>query len=141
MPEYSANAVQTVAAGSPVVFTETAIPCTKGYVIHRQGSGLFTLRGVTQNCFARYRVTIGGNIAIPTGGTVGEISVAIAINGEPIPVDTARVTPAAVAEYWNVSRSTNIDVPRGCCYTVAIQNTSTQPIDIQNANIIIERIA
>ena len=144
MAEYTSNAVQTVAAGQNVLFTDAPIPCTKGYVIHREGSGLFTLRGIVNNCsgcFARYKISFGANIAIPTGGTVEPISLALAIDGEPIPTSSIISTPAAAEDYDNVYASIFITVPRGCCYTVAVENTSTQAIDVQNVNMIIERTA
>lgn len=144
MAEYTSNAVQTVAVGQNVLFTDAPIPCTKGYVIHREGSGLFTLRGIVNNCsgcFARYKISFGANIAIPTGGTVEPISLALAIDGEPIPTSSIISTPAAAEDYDNVYASIFITVPRGCCYTVAVENTSTQAIDVQNVNMIIERTA
>lgn len=144
MAEYTSNAVQTVGAGQNVLFTDAPIPCTKGYVIHRGGSGLFTLRGIVNNCngcFARYKVSFGANIAIPTGGTVEPISLALAIDGEPIPTSSVISTPAAVEEYDNVYASIFITVPRGCCYTIAVENTSPQAISVQNANLIVERTA
>lgn len=144
MAEYTSNAVQTVGAGQNVLFTDAPIPCTKGYVIHREGSGLFTLRGIVNNCngcFARYKVSFGANIAIPTGGTVEPISLALAIDGEPIPTSSVISTPAAVEEYDNVYASIFITVPRGCCYTIAVENTSPQAISVQNANLIVERTA
>lgn len=144
MAEYTSNALQTVGLGQNVLFTESPIPCTKGYVIHREGSGILTLRGIVNNCngcFARYKVSFGANIAIPEGGTVESISLALAIDGEPIPTSSMIVTPAAVEEFWNVYASVFVTVPRGCCYTVAVENTSTQAIDVQNANIIVERTA
>lgn len=144
MAEYTSNALQTVNLGQNILFTESPIPCTKGYVIHREGSGILTLRGIVNNCngcFARYKVSFGANIAIPEGGTVEPISLALAIDGEPIPTSSMIVTPAAAEEFWNVYVSVFITVPRGCCYTVAVENTSTQAIDVQNANIIVERTA
>lgn len=144
MAEFTSNAVQEVAAGQNILFTETAVPCNRGYVLHREGSGIVTLRGIVNNpygCFARYKIFFGGNIAIPTGGTVEPISVALAIDGEPIPTSSAIVTPAAVDQYWNISESLYVTVPRGCCYTIAVENTSGQPINVQNANIIVERTA
>ncbi|MBQ6264878.1 MAG: hypothetical protein IJK60_05455 [Clostridia bacterium] len=144
MPEYTANAVQTVTAGNNVLFTETAVPCNRGYVIHREGAGVITLRGIVNNCcsqFARYKVCFGANIAIAEGGTVEPISLALAIDGEPIPTSSSIVTPAAVGDFWNVYDGIFVTVPRGCCYTIAVENNSEQPIDVQNANIIIERVA
>ncbi len=141
MAEYTAINAQVVAAGQNVAFTESPVACNKGYVMHRDGSGIFTLRGITNQCKARYKVSYGGNIAIPTGGTVGPISIALAVEGEPLGSATAIVTPAAVDEYFNVFTAAYIEVPRGCCVSVAVENTSTQPISVQNSNIIIERVA
>ncbi len=141
MAEYTAINRQTIPAGQNVPFTESPVPCNKGYVVHREGSGVFTLRGITNQRCARYKVSFGGNIAIPTGGTVGPISVALALEGEPLGSATAIVTPAAVDEFFNVFVAVYVTVPCGCCMSVAVENTSTQPIDVQNANIIIERVA
>ena len=138
--EIIANALQTVQANQNVYFTETPI-CGGPSALHREGSGLVTLRGQTNQCRARFRVAFGGNIAVPTGGTVGPISLAISLEGEALQPTTMIVTPAAVEEFFNVYASTFIDVPRGCCVTISVKNISTQPIDIQNANLIIERVA
>lgn len=141
MAEYTNIASQTVAAGQNIVFTETPVGCTRGYIVHREGSGVFTLRGITNQCRARYKVSFGGNIAIPTGGTVEAISIALALEGEPLGSATAIVTPAAVENFFNVFAAVYVEVPRGCCVSVAVENTSTQAIDVQNANMIIERVA
>ena len=140
MAEYTANALQTVASNQDVLFSETAVNgnCS---IIHREGSGLVTLRGITSQNRARYRAFFGGNIALPTGGTVGEISIALAINGEAVGPATMVETPAAVEEFSNVSASVFIDVPIGCCTTVSVTNTSDQAINVQNANLIVERVA
>lgn len=111
-------------------------------MIHRVGSGLVTLRGLTNcQCRARFRVSFGGNIAIPTGGTAGPISLAIAVDGEPIASTTMIYTPAAAGDFGNVFSAIFIEVPKGCCEQVSVRNTSTVPIDVQNANLIIERVA
>ena len=138
--EIIANALQTVAANQNVYFTDevTSGNCA---IMHRDDSGLVTLKGVTNQCRARYKVTFGGNIAVPTGGTVGTISLALAIEGEPVGSTTMTVTPAAVNEFFNVFGAIFIDVPRGCCTTVSVKNISTQAIDVQNANLIVERVA
>lgn len=138
--EITANAIQTVEANRSLYFTDTVIggSCS---ILHRTASGLVTLRGLTDQCRARFKVSFGGNIAVPTGGTVGEISLAIAISGEAIPTTTMISTPAAVEEFNNVYSSVFIDVPRGCCLTVSVQNTSDQAIEVQNANLIVERVA
>lgn len=144
MAEYSNSAVQNITAGGNAIFTNEPSPCTRGYILHRDDSGIFTVRGVVNNpcaTYARYVVDFGANIAVPTGGTVGAIQVSLAIDGEPIPSSTMIVTPAAVDEYFNVHRSIEIAVPRGCCYVIAIENTSDQAIEMQNANIRIVRTA
>lgn len=141
MAEYVANAVQEVAEGGNVTFSDDIISCNNGCIIHRQGSGLFTLRGITSNSFARYQVIFGGNIAVPSTGTAGAISVSLAIQGEAVPTSSAIVTPAAVSEYWNANAVAYVTVPKGCCYTIAVRNSSTQAIDVQNANIVINRVA
>lgn len=138
--EIIANALQIVQANQNVYFTDTVI-CGNASMTHRDDSGLVTLRGVTNQCRARFKVSFGGNIAIPTGGTVEAISMAIAIDGEAVPATTMIVTPAAVEQFFNVSASVFIDVPRGCCVTVSAKNISTQAIDVQNANLIITREA
>ena len=138
--EIIANALQTVQANQNVYFTDTV---TDGNcaIMHREGSGLVSLKGLTNQCRARYKVTFGGNIAIPTGGTVEAISVALAIDGEAVAATTMTVTPAAVEQFWNVFGAIFVDVPRGCCQTVSVQNISTQAIEVQNANLIVERVA
>ena len=152
MAEFTYNPVQLVSPNQPVILNDS-IPCTKGYVVHRNESGIVTLRGIVNNpCaeFARYQVTFNGNIAVPTGGTLGPISVSLAISGEPIPTSKAIVTPAAVDEYFNVTSTAIITVPKGCCFNVSVENTSdsatpdTTPapqINVQNANLTITRIA
>ena len=138
--EIIANALQTVAANQNVYFTDevTSGNCA---IMHRNDSGLVTLKGVTNQCRARYKVTFGGNIAVPAAGTVGAISLALTIDGEPLGATTMIVTPAAVSEFFNVFSAVFIDVPRGCCMTVSVKNISTQAIDVQNANLIVERVA
>ena len=138
--EIIANALQTVQANQNVYFTDTV---TDGNcaIMHREGSGLVSLKGLTNQCRARYKVTFGGNIAIPTGGTVEAISIALAIDGEAVAATTMTVTPAAVEQFWNVFGAIFVDVPRGCCQTVSVQNISTQAIEVQNANLIVERVA
>lgn len=138
--EITNNELQTIVAGGNVLFDDTVVP-GKACVAHREGSGLVTLRGVTNQCRARYKVSFGANIAIPTGGTVEAISLALAIEGEPISTTTMIVTPAAVEEFFNVFGAIYLDIPRGCCSTISVQNVSEQAVDVQNANLIIERVA
>ena len=146
MAEYSANAVQTVAANGSVIFTEAPVPCKRGLIRHRDETGAFLLKGyVAQSpcgcgeSSAEYLCMFGANIAIPTGGTVEEISLALSIDGAVIPSSTMIVTPAAVEQYFNVSCAVNAQIWRGCCETLSIVNTSEQPILVQNANIVISR--
>lgn len=138
--EITANAIQTVSSLGNIVFTDTAVPGSCA-IMHREGSGLVDLKGLTCQCRARYRVSFGGNIAIPADGTVGPISLAISIQGEPIATTTVIATPAAVNEYHNVFTAIFIDVPKGCCYSVGVKNTSGAAIEVQNANLIVERVA
>ena len=138
--EITAVTLQEVAENQNVLFTDTVI-CGSPSIVHRGGSGLVTLRGLTNQCRAQYKVTFGANIAIPTGGTVEEISLALTIDGEPLGSATMIETPAAVEEFSNVFGAVYIAVPRGCCLTVGVRNTSAQAINVQNANLIVERIA
>lgn len=150
MAEYLANAVQTVNLGEAAIFT-ASIPCNKGLIYHADETGIFILKGITPNCFSRYQVTFNGNIAIPTGGTVGPIAIAITENGEIRQTSRAISNPAAVEEYDNVTSTAIIDVPKGCCFNIAIRAVSgiTPPatgtpapaILMQNANLVINRIA
>lgn len=133
-------ATTPVEAGQNLPFTETAVRGS-ACIQHRDGSGVVTLRGITNQCRARYLVDYSGNIAVPTGGTAGEISLAIAIAGEPLQSTRMRVTPAAVGEFFNVSAAAYIDVPKGCCANIAIENTSDQTVDVANSNLIITREA
>ena len=145
MAEYTYNEIQLVQPGASAVLN-TAIGCNKGYVIHRAGSGILTLRGIVNNpcaSFARYRVSYDGNIAVPEGGTAAEIQLALAIGGEVVPTSIAAATPAAVDQYWNVSGFAIVDVPQGCCYTVAVENASTTDtaLNLRNLNIEVTRLA
>jgi len=114
MAEFTSNAIQEVATNQNILLTDTPVSgnCS---IVHREGSGLVTLRGLTNQCRARFRIYFGGNIAIPTGGVVDAISVAIAINGESVATSEAIVTPAATDNYFNVSSAVFINVPTGCC--------------------------
>jgi hypothetical protein len=138
--EITANELQTVLENQNVLFTDTVVP-GKACTMHRDGSGLVSLKGLTNQCRARFKVSFGANIAIPTGGTVGPVSLALAIDGEPITTTTMIVTPAAVEEFFNVFGAIYLDIPRGCCSQISVRNTSTQPVEVQNANLIVERVA
>lgn len=150
--EYLANAVQTVSNNAPIIFT-ASIPCTRGYIYHEDETGIFILRGITNQCYATYQVTFNGNIAVPTGATVpdGGIAVALTINGEPRLTSRAIFVPAAAGDnYGNVTSTAIIRVPRGCCFTVSVDAvpassdptvTPAPQIAVQNANLTITRIA
>lgn len=151
MAEFTFNPIQLVEPGQNIILNDS-IGCRNGNVLHRDESGIVTLRGIVNNpcaCFARYQVTFNGNIAIPEDGTLGPISVAIAIDGEPLQTSRAIFTPAAVDEYGNVTSTAFVTVPKGCCFTVAVENTSgsadgTTPapaINVQNANLVVQRVA
>lgn len=150
MAEYLANALQAIDLNAPILF-DASIPCNRGNVLHEDETGIFILRGNTCNCFARYQVTFNGNIAVPEGGTVGPIAVAITVNGEIRPTSRAIVTPAAVEEYNNVTSTAIITVPKGCCFTVAVRavsglvddptGTPAPVTNVINSNLVINRIA
>lgn len=141
--ELTANATQAVAAGQNVLFTDTPVGCNRGYVVHREGAGLVTLRGMCNGCanFARYKVLFTGNIAVPTGGTPGAISVALSLGGEAIQQSTATVTPTVADSSFNVTTAAFVDVPKGCCVSLAVKNINAQAISVANANLLIERVA
>ena len=138
--EITANALQTVEANQNVLFTNTAV-CGSNSIIHREGSGLTTLKGLTNQCRARFRIFFSGNIAIPTGGAVGPISLAIAVDGEIVGPTTMITTPAATEQFNNVASAIYLDVPCGCCMQITVKNNSTEAIEVQNANLIVERVA
>ena len=147
--EYLANAVQPVSLNAPINFT-ASIPCTRGYVYHEDETGIFILRGKTDQCFATYQVKFNGNIALPDESDVVPIAVAITVNGEPRPTSRAIFTPAAADEYGNVTSTAIIKVPRGCCFSLSVEYVpaTTDPtvtpapiINVQNANLVINRIA
>lgn len=150
--EYLANAVQDVSLNAPIIFS-ASIPCTRGWVYHEDETGIFILRGIVNNqcaCFATYQVTFNGNIAIPEGGTVTPIAVAISVNGEPRLTSRAIFTPAAAEDYGNVTSTAIIKVPKGCCFSLSVEAipatadpavTPAPVIEVQNANLTIARIA
>lgn len=152
MAEFIYNEVQLVQPGAAALL-DTVIGCNRGYVLHRPGSGILTLRGIVNNpCarFARYRVAFDGNIAVPEGATPGEIQLALAIDGEVVPTSIATATPTVADAYWNVNGFAIIDVPAGCCYTVSVENASvsadpaTTPalaLNLRNLNVEVTRIA
>lgn len=149
MAEYFAP-TQNVGLNSPILF-EASIPCNRGYVLHNDGTGVFILRGITNNCFARYQVTFNGNVSIPTGGAVTAVALALSENGETRPNSEAIYTPAAVDEFGNLICTGIVTVPKGCCFNIAVRYvdatvndaavTPTPTITVQNGNLTITRIA
>ena len=156
MAEFTFNPLLRVEPGQNIILND-AIPCNRGYVLHRNESGIVILRGITSGCacFARYQVTFNGNIAIPEDQPLGPISISLALDGEPIQTSRAIFTPAEVVEdpvtpanFGNVTSTAIITVPKGCCFTVAVENTSggvdgapAPAILVQNANMTVARIA
>lgn len=138
--EIIANALQTVAANQNVYFTDTITGGSMS-ISHRSNSGLVSLFGNTNQCRARFKITFGGNIAIPAEETVVPISLAIAIDGEAVQSTTMTVTPTAVDTFFNVFSAIFVDVPRGNVETISVKNISDIPIELENANLIIERVA
>jgi hypothetical protein len=140
LAEFTNSNIVSVASGQNVPLTETAVN-SKPCIVHREGSGIVTLRGLTNQCKAVFKISYGGNIAIPTGGTVEAITAALSINGEALASATATVTPAAVENYFNIYVSAQVCVPKGCCVTVGMRNTSTQAVNFANSNLTVERVA
>ena len=143
--EYSYTPIQTVPADDNILFMNGSRCCKKGYIQHRDDSGIFTLKGGINGCKAVYKAQFNANIAdsaAADGGVLEPISVALTYNGEVLRNALAIVTPAAIGDYLNVSVSTFIEIPCGCCVSIAVENTSaTTAIDVQNANIIFDRVA
>jgi hypothetical protein len=147
--EYLANGLQSIPLNTPIEFT-ASIPCNRGNVLHENGTGIFILKGNTNQCYATYKVSYNGNIAITEGGTVTPIAVAIVVNGEPRLTSRAISTPAAAEQFNSVTSPATIKVPKGCCFTLAVEYVSgvtdgttvpTPVIDQINGNLEINRIA
>lgn len=140
--EITANAVQEVIANNNVIFTDTPVSGNNS-IIHREGSGLVKLRGLTscQNR-ARFRAFFSANIAVPADGTAGSaISLVLAVDGEPVGTTKMIVVPEDEEEYFNVATGIYLDVPAGCCATLSVRNSDGPAINVQNANLIVERVA
>ena len=152
MAEWTSVAAQTVNPGESIVFTENPVPCTLGLILHRDDSGAFLAKGISavnqilgrgcgcgNNKVVNYNVAFGANVAVPTGETVGPITVAIAVDGNTIAGTEMEVTPAAVEEFSNISRKSSIPIWKGCCQTISVRNTSPIPILVENANFVIRQ--
>lgn len=149
MAEFTYIPSQTVPYRQAAALNSTRFQCSKGYILHREGSGIVTLRGIVNNpCsnYATYEVSFSGNIALSTGAAVGEIDAALTLNGEILQETLAAATPVAVGDRWHVSGIATIEVPRGCCASVSVENVSqltgtTYPnIDFTNLNVVAKRI-
>lgn len=149
--EYSYPLVQTISEGQSITFLDGDRACRKGYITHRSGSGVFRIKGAGNACKTVYRVTFNANIAVSAaddGGVVGPISVAVQEDGETLQNAVATVTPTVAEAFFNVSLSTFIIIPCGCCVTVSVENVSVgaagaagSAIDVTNANVIFDRVA
>lgn len=154
MAEYlTRDAVESVPLNTAIPFVDS-IRCSKGYVYHQSGTGIFVLRGIVNNpttCFARYNIEFTGNIAIPEGGEVTPIATAIVVSGESRQGSRAIYTPAEVGEYGNVTSRATVDVPKGCCFTIAVEyvngtvndptTTPTPLINVVDGSLSISRTA
>lgn len=154
MAEYlTRDSVESVALNNAIPFIDS-IRCNKGYVFHQNGTGIFVLRGIVNNscgCFARYSVEFTGNVAIPEGGAVTPIATAIVVSGEERVGSRSIFTPSAVSEYGSVTSRAVVDVPKGCCFTVAVEyvngtvddpaTTPTPLINVIDGSLSITRIA
>lgn len=143
--EYSYALSQIVAEDENILFLDGDRACRKGFVTHRSGAGIFRLKGAGNSCKTIYRVTFNANIAVAPaadGGVLTPISVALQEDGETLTNSVAVVTPAAIGDFFNVSLSTFVIVPCGCCVTISVENISDgTAIEVENANIIIDRVA
>lgn len=146
MAEWTSVAVQTVNPGESIIFTENPVPCNLGLILHRDDTGAFLCKGISaktqvcscsarRNAVVNYDVAFGANVAIPTGETVGPITVAIAIDGNTIASSVMEETPAAAEEYSNIARVVSIPIWKGCCQTVSVRNTSSIPILVESPTI------
>lgn len=151
MAEYlTRDSVESVALNTAIPFVDS-IPCNRGCVFHQSGTGIFVLRGITNNCFARYNIVFTGNIAIPEGGALTPIATAIVVSGESREGSKSIYTPAAVDEFGNVTSRATVDVPKGCCFMVSVEYvngsvndptvTPTPLINVIDGSLSIERKA
>lgn len=154
MAEYlTRDTVESVALNNAIPFVDS-IPCNRGYVFHQSGTGIFVLRGIVNNptaCFARYNIEFTGNISIPEGGAISPIATAIVVSGEARDGSRSIFTPAAVDEYGNVTSRATVDVPRGSCFTLAVEyvngavnDPATNPtpiIQVVDGSLSISRVA
>lgn len=141
MTEYSTSVDQIINPGESAIFDLAPVPCNRGFVRHRNGSGNFLLSGwmpnfgygcrCSRNKSAIYSVNFGGNIAVPSGETVGPISLALALDGSTLPDGVMIETPAAVDEYSNVDVTIPVEIFRGCCETISVRNVGTTQVQLR----------
>lgn len=137
MAEFTST-IQQVAAGQNAILDTDVIKSR--CVSHRTGSGLICVENSGCDCRpARYKIFVKANIAIPTGGTVGAISLGIALNGEIVQSSIATVTPAAVLDEFSVATEEIINAGK-CPVNIAVRNPNTQTIQISDLTVIVERI-
>ena len=148
--EYSIVTPQTVAPNQPAVFLDAPCPCREGLIFKKSG-GVFLLasnapdNACSCGCGCRriyttnYEAEVHANVEIPTGGTVEEIRLALAVDGVIDPASIMSYTPAAVETAGNVGTSIIVSVPSICgCDSVALVNASTQDITINNASLVFD---
>ena len=134
---YAVNdAIQLVGISDGVDFNAARIH-TGCAARHEDGSSRFVLLkpGI-------YSVDFNANIAVPTGQTPGPIQLTLNVDGEIYTGTDAITTPVAVDIYSNVSLHALVRV-FGCGgnVSVSIVNTSATPINVQDANIVVEKVA
>lgn len=137
MAEFTST-IQQVAAGQNAVLDVDVIKSR--CVSHRTGSGLICVDNSGCDCKpARYKVFVKANISIPTGGTVGPISLGIALNGEIVQSSIATVTPAATGDEFSVATEEIINAGK-CPVNIAVRNPNTQTIQVADLVVIVERV-
>ena len=147
MAEYSYPLTQTVAVDENILFLNGDRCCRKGFIVHSDASGVFRLKGICKNCAPRavYKVNFHANVAVAPaadGGVLEPIVIALSQNGETARNTVSVVTPAAIGDQWVINFETLIELPCGCCDTIAVRNISeSTSIEVENANILFERIA
>ena len=127
--------IQTVAVNNAVAYDNQVVKSCNAVERWRNGSALVTLTKA-----GRYLVTFSGNIAVPTDGTAGEVSLGIAQDGEILNGTVMRNTPTVVDAFFNVSAQTYVTVPCGCCVNVSVRNTGAIPVDVDSPNLTVVRV-
>lgn len=151
MAKYITSTDQNVALNNTIPFNIVSIPCNKGCVVPIT-TGVLTLKGSSSNRFARYEVDLQANVAIPEGGAVTPLAIAVTLNGVAIPDSVAIVTPAAAEDVWHIHTTATVTVPCGCCVSVSAAYvdateddatvTPTPSIFVRrNASLTVDRIA